>query len=663
MRTRADRILPNAGPRGRSRSDEERRAMFARMRGRGTVTRGTLPESEPIRTPTAQEQRVEAFVRAHVAKGGTEAEARQTVRAMEDMADTFALGAAGGGGWGRIGKAALTSILSGSGASAIGGYRERNPTMDPRKERALAKAESLLGTVSALSGLAAAKGGARKAAPGSFSKADAWLGKAGAAASRAAGSAASKLPAGLRSALSKLKAGYDALAGVTGNELPSLKQIPEAGKLLAARSRGVVAIRTPGGAWEGTTLAAAKKLVGPAVVAGGMTAIEIGEQKQIDRYKDEIGERWGLGYDWDLPADPDPFDIPGMAGLNFLLGTLGNPLEKQLRSYYGGRYTKDLADIAAYELQYDRIGEMERRGLLDAEGAEAARSGLAEWKPWNMAGRSVYTFTPAAANFLKWKASEFTDSVTQPQQFGKVAEVLDADTIRIEGGNPKGIRLTGINAPEIDHGPGKPAEYLGPEATRWQTDQLLGKVVRIVQNPDALTEKYGRDLGFVETLPGPLDSLLQIPGLNRILPAVDQNKKTLAEGYAAPKKEHERLPGGKHARLAGYDRTVADAIAREVGVHSAEGREKYPHRYTPTRTNAPGILARASTLAGLGLMTSGQSGAFRALGPAGNAAAQTWNAGMSALGTWQHAVEGNANTGRVYRLPTSYVTDYQIIIH
>jgi hypothetical protein len=59
-------------------------------------------------------------------------------------------------------------------------------------------------------------------------------------------------------------------------------------------------------------------------------------------------------------------------------------------------------------------------------------------------------------------------------------------------------------------------------------------------------------------------------------------------------------------------------------------------------------------------MTSGQSGAFRALGPAGNAAAQTWNAGMSALGTWQHAVEGNANTGRVYRLPRGYATEYEI---
>jgi hypothetical protein len=106
-------------------------------------------------------------------------------------------------------------------------------------------------------------------------------------------------------------------------------------------------------------------------------------------------------------------------------------------------------------------------------------------------------------------------------------------------------------------------------------------------------------------------------------------------------------------------RAVADAIAREVGVHSVEGRAQYPHRYTPTRTNATGTPAIASRLAGLALMTSGRSGAFRALGAAGNAAAPTWNAGMSALGTWQHAVEGNANTGRVYRLPRGYATEYE----
>ncbi|MBU4459513.1 MAG: hypothetical protein KJ579_03010 [Verrucomicrobia bacterium] len=630
MPTPADSILANAG---RPRSDEERRAMFARMQGGGRSS-GTTRSWEP-----AGETRTEAFVRSHVAQGGTEAEARQFASALSEMGDTFALGGAGGT-WGRLGRAAAASILSGSGASAIAGYRERNPTMDPRRERALAKVETLLGTVSALAGLAAAK----RAAPKSFTRLDVWAAKASNVAQRAGRRVASRLPAGVRDGLAKLKGGYDTLAGLTGNELPSLKQIPEAAKLLR----------------QGRALQAAQKLTGPAIVAAGMAAIEVGEQAQIDRYKAEIAGQWDLGQNFELPADPDPFDIPGAAALNLLIGSLGNPLEKQLRGYYGGRYTKDLADIAAYELQYDRIGEMERGGLLDAGGAEPARSKLAEWKPWNMAGRSVYSFTPAAANFLKWQASEFGDLLSRPIQVGRVTEVLDADTIRIEGGNPKGIRLTGINAPEIDHGPGKPAEYLGPEAMRWQTDQLLGKVVRIVQNPEALTEKYGRDLGFVETLPGPLDSLLRIPGLNRILPTVDQNQKTLAEGYAAPKKEHERLPGGRHERLAEYDRTVADAIAREVGIHSPEGRAQYPHAYTPTRTNAPTVLSRAATLAGLGLMVSGNTGLFRKLGPAGTPAAQTWNTGMSALGTWQHAVEGNSNTGRLYRLPRGYATEYEV---
>jgi hypothetical protein len=112
------------------------------------------------------------------------------------------------------------------------------------------------------------------------------------------------------------------------------------------------------------------------------------------------------------------------------------------------------------------------------------------------------------------------------------------------------------------------------------------------------------------------------------------------------------------------DATIQAAVERRLTFVDAL-RGQVPHRRVRREAAAddherPGILARASTPAGLGLMTSGQSGAFRALGPAGNAAAQTWNAGMSALGTWQHAVEGNANTGRVYRLPIRYPSRYEL---
>ncbi len=48
-------------------------------------------------------------------------------------------------------------------------------------------------------------------------------------------------------------------------------------------------------------------------------------------------------------------------------------------------------------------------------------------------------------------------------------------------------------------------------------------------------------------------------------------------------------------------------------------------------------------LAGKGLLTTGQSGLFRALESAGNLASQAWNAVLSALGAAQHVRAGNAN--------------------
>ena len=64
-----------------------------------------------------------------------------------------------------------------------------------------------------------------------------------------------------------------------------------------------------------------------------------------------------------------------------------------------------------------------------------------------------------------------------------------------------------------------------------------------------------------------------------------------------------------------------------------------------------------STLASTYLLATGQSGAFRALGPAGNLAAQVWNAAMSAIGTAQHVKAGNANKGKRYPVPKGHAAD------
>jgi endonuclease YncB( thermonuclease family) len=70
---------------------------------------------------------------------------------------------------------------------------------------------------------------------------------------------------------------------------------------------------------------------------------------------------------------------------------------------------------------------------------------------------------------------------------GKVARVIDGDTIAIEGG-PK-IRLTGVNTPER----GQP---LYEEATAFTASLVAGRAVRWLHDREA-RDAYGRDLAYV----------------------------------------------------------------------------------------------------------------------------------------------------------------------
>jgi hypothetical protein len=126
-----------------------------------------------------------------------------------------------------------------------------------------------------------------------------------------------------------------------------------------------------------------------------------------------------------------------------------------------------------------------------------------------------------------------------------------------------------------------------------------------------------------------------------------------------------------------YDAAVLDARERGVGIQSPEGFEKYqPERpYTPKPPKDETLLDRVSLYLGLGLMTSGQSGVFKALegerlatrtSPAiapsgtGGVLAQAWNAGPALAAAYEYYAGGTSNTGRVYRLPKNYATDYEL---
>lgn len=150
------------------------------------------------------------------------------------------------------------------------------------------------------------------------------------------------------------------------------------------------------------------------------------------------------------------------------------------------------------------------------------------------------------------------------------------------------------------------------------------------------TDKYGRDLAYVETLPGPLDAAFNIPGIGKWIPGADQNRKMIDLGFGQPR--YLELSGG-HERQKEYDKAVERAKRAGVGVWSPEGLQQLDYHYqTPAerrgQTNDPPAnpYADVGNLLGSGLMVTGQSGALREMGPAGNAIAQAWNAGLAGIG-------------------------------
>ena len=418
------------------------------------------------------------------------------------------------------------------------------------------------------------------------------------------------------------------------------------------------------------TLSAQAKygLLKAAAVVTGIAAKEGYDEYTIGQMQQEARQAWEEGRDWGIEAEQPRtgYDL----AMAIAAGTMGNPIEKQFR--YGQDEYK--ASVAAYRAAYDAVKEEGQRAGWSDDRLEKELAAVARTKPGNMAGKALWTFAPAAAAFGAWKAGDYLDRVRATGPAGTVTRVRDADTIEINN-DPTGIRWTGINTPEIDHGPGKPAEYLGDEATDWQRGQLDGKTVRLVYTHDKngpLVGKdiYGRDLAYVETLPRPFDKLLAIPGIGKFIPAQDQNLKTIEAGYALPKQAFERLAGGQHDRRYEYDEAAARAIASGVGVNDrAAGAESGLGQiptYTPFEERKRKRLkdqgydvpdtptSNLATMLGLGLMGTGQSGVFREMGPSGNLAAQSWNASLAVLGAGEQRQRASQNPApRRYQKPKS----------
>ncbi len=80
-----------------------------------------------------------------------------------------------------------------------------------------------------------------------------------------------------------------------------------------------------------------------------------------------------------------------------------------------------------------------------------------------------------------------------PNGLTRVAQVVDGDTIEIEGGIR--VRYIGVNTPETVH-PTKAVECFGKEASDYNKQLLSGGVVRL-EKDITNTDKYGRLLRYI----------------------------------------------------------------------------------------------------------------------------------------------------------------------
>jgi len=245
------------------------------------------------------------------------------------------------------------------------------------------------------------------------------------------------------------------------------------------------------------------------------------------------------------------------------------------------------------------------------------------------------------------------------------------------------VRMSDMNAPEVPHAqsndPNHPerrtGEYLGAEAQR-RINELVkeNQYVRLVEDSNPMAggfDKYGRAVRTVETLPKPFDQLLRVPYLGKVIPARDVNKTLIREGLADI---HYRELSGRGDRQEAFDKARAKAQAEKIGIWSEEGRAALPwvgkektvqerreanyQRQTGQSLPYP-QWANVSEKAGLGLMTTGNSGVFGMMPQSGTGAAQAWNAALAVLGALEYNERANRTLDRTPRPPSVIKSDWQ----
>lgn len=420
------------------------------------------------------------------------------------------------------------------------------------------------------------------------------------------------------------------------------------------------------------------KALAAGLVVGGASAKLVYEEYEIDRLKDEARAKLDAGEQWtfDYTEERSPAEIV----LETYLSTYGNALEKQFRP---DRYP---AETAGYRAQWEQIADAEASGRIDAEQASKLRQQLAENEPYNMQGKSLWTIAPSIASYLAWQLSDVAKAYGS-RTVDELQRLRDADTLESEK-FPEGLRFIDFNAPETPKDPSSVTETnlvdrerkirgepLGEEAYQ-RAQELLepGQAFRAVSYGD--TDKYGRALAYVETLPQPFDILLQIPGVGRAIPdwmVTDVGQTLLSEGYGDTR--YRELPG-ERPRGRDYDAARAEAQAAQAGVWNPSlagnpdlswvGTARNISNPSTNMTALVQALETASNIGGYGMMASGNVGAFRGLSPEAIQGIVTpWNAAVAIASSI--AQEGRAPYQQDIRvrplpgLPTEAQAEYQSV--
>lgn len=334
------------------------------------------------------------------------------------------------------------SLAAGQGISA---YRDHNPTIDPRLDHYLSLGQDAANTIAALSGIQLARLGLSKIpGMGALGK---LFGKAGDKLKAFETAVAGKTPTWIKNPLSYVAKAYNAVAGFTGSEIRTLSEIPQlsghmsearalkavstlyadkAAKVAAtdpARSAWLAAQATKFGADAALETKKAMSLLARAgYVAAGIVGVHTTEQAIKDKYRRDMEESFAKGQPFVLNPDSDIAETPLKRALMFTVGTLGNPVEKQTRDYVAGRWTKDLAERAYQEYQYDTIETARKSGAISDKMADALQIERAKNRPFNMSGKSLYSFTPALAGYAKFAATQTGKAVKyrDPSEIGKL---------------------------------------------------------------------------------------------------------------------------------------------------------------------------------------------------------------------------------------------------